>query len=430
MKAHICFFGLLVSFCMANSADLNSDHKVNMQDFVIFSRCWKAQAGHSAYNDLCDLAEPKNQGIDGNDLLAFADNWLWRAIQIDIYSDGGGHYCDTVWLDGEGSWTIQFTDPEEFEGYEGQYYAYAFHEGDFTEVFSFSAEDITFPPWADPTFEAVVEVDLDPIDPNRFNGTIFLAQPFFKAAYLADEEVTVLDWSTGQPVTVFTTDSQGRFSVELAEGFYWFVFYEGSQQHMEEALVYSSYQDFLFPAFEIMLKPNIYLYPETTINLTVTLEFPSGGGVIDSDPDYVDGWQITVEPTGLIDGLYEYLFYESVQPDYGQYEAGWVVARGDLEAFFRTNLAQTGFVQNEIDDFIEYWIPRLIEDPYFAIYPQYSEQLDRMVRLNFSQPPDNLIRLIYAVRGLADNFLQLSPPQIPLFSRDGFTAAEWGVILQ
>ena len=436
MKTVFCFLCWAGSFCLANSSDVNMDHNVNLQDFYFFSNCWQSQAGNPDYNNLCDLSTPKDQVIDVNDLIVFADNWLWNAIRVDIYSNGLGYYANTVWLEGEGKGTFQFVDlfTEDYElpGYEGNYYAYASHRGDFTEIFTFKAEDITppIPPWADPTFEATVEVDLDPINPDQFNGTIFLTQPFFVDSYLANTEVNVLDWDTLQPIALFATDSQGRFSIELEEGDYLFSFYEGSEQHIENAFVSGSYQDYRYPSFTVLLKPNIYLYPQTIIDLTVALNFPSGGNVTASEPKYINRWQVTVEPSGLIDGLYEYLFYESVQPDYGQYEAGWVVAQDGLEDFFRSNLAQTGFIQKEINDFIEYWIPLLNTSPYYAIYPQYSEQLDNMAQLIFSRPPDNLIRLIYSVREIPTNSLKLPPPHIPEFSRNGFTVAEWGVSLK
>ncbi len=132
----------------------------------------------------------------------------------------------------------------------------------------------------------------------------------------------------------------------------------------------------------------------------------------------------------MIDGQYGYLFYESEQPDYGQYETGWIVELTELEAFFRSNLTLTGFNTQEIEDFVDYWIPLLDYSPYYAIYPQYNEQLEEMIQLDFSVQPDNLIRLIYSIRGLESGKLVLPEPEIPAFCRDGFTVSEWGVILK
>ncbi len=185
-----------------------------------------------------------------------------------------------------------------------------------------------------------------------------------------------------------------------------------------------------FDNHAVALKPNIYLYPEETTELDVRIDFPVGGSVTTSWPAYGDGWHVTAEPSGIIDGQYRYLFYESSQPDYGQYESGWVVAREELETFFRDNLALTGFQGQEIEDFVDYWVPRLSEYPYYAIYPQYNEQIEEAVRLKVSVRPDSLIRLVYAVRGMENGTLTLLAPIIPSFTRSGLVVAEWGVILK
>ncbi|MBN1786969.1 MAG: LamG domain-containing protein [Sedimentisphaerales bacterium] len=174
-------------------------------------------------------------------------------------------------------------------------------------------------------------------------------------------------------------------------------------------------------------KPNIYIYPQETIELDVRLVFPSGGYVTNSIPDYNDGWHVTVEPSGLIDGQYTYLFYESTNTDHCQYEYGWLIAREDLEDFFRDNLAATGFVGQEIEDFIDFWIPLWTSYPYYVIYPQYNQEFNEMVILEFSVQPQNLIRLLYSVEGLEEDTLELPEPVIPPFARDGFTVVEWGV---
>jgi hypothetical protein len=58
--------------------------------------------------------------------------------------------------------------------------------------------------------------------------------------------------------------------------------------------------------------------------------------VVQSEPEYSDGWQVTVEPDGTIDGRYGYLFYEAEVPRRYTPAGGWSVAagfepRGDAE---------------------------------------------------------------------------------------------------
>jgi hypothetical protein len=340
--------------------------------------------------------------------------WYEPYIVLKIYSDGWGTLLDTIIMGQEGEITISIE--EENPYYDPPlYYIYAFREGHYTELYNCEKGE-------------TINVDLDPIVPGMANGVIFMTQQWYFDSYLSLTDVTVREGDT--VVAQFQTDDQGRFAIDLGPGNYYFEFTFEFEVYFEEVEIQGQYQDFYFPASMVVWKPNIYLYPEETIELDVEILFPHGGQITTAIPDYSDGWHVSVEPSGVIDGQYEYLFYESSQPDYGQYDTGWVVAREGLEDFFSNNMAQTGFNQKEIDDFVDYWIPILTYYPYYAIYPQYNDELDQMIQLEFSTQPQSLIRLIYSVRGLADNNFSLQEPVIPPFAREDFTVAEWGVILK
>ena len=193
-------------------------------------------------------------------------------------------------------------------------------------------------------------------------------------------------------------------------------------------IVTSFYDDYYVSIFEMCLKPNIYLYPTKKINLDISLSFTDEGKVTTSIPDYGTGWKnLQIDPSGMINDEYSYLFYESIHPDLYQYKQGWVIQQKDLESFFIQNLTETGFEGQEIIDFTDYWIPLLKDYSYYAIYPQYNEQLSKMTRLEFSTEPENLLRLIYSVEGREDDSLVLHKPIIPEFKREGFFVVEWGV---
>jgi len=181
----------------------------------------------------------------------------------------------------------------------------------------------------------------------------------------------------------------------------------------------------------ILYKPNIYLYPEQTCNLTVSLEFPLGGRVITSDPGYGKGWSVSVDTNGLIDGKYGYLFYESIQPDKWQKREGWVIAKENLERFFRSNMAEYGFKGREIEDFTEYWLPRLNSSPYYTIYPQTGRIIENLIKLKISVQPNNVKRLYYLIDGVEQTpRVQPASPVIDNnFRRAGFYVTEWGVML-
>lgn len=186
--------------------------------------------------------------------------------------------------------------------------------------------------------------------------------------------------------------------------------------------------DTSFNGWPVLRKPNIYIYPDKKIELHVALNFPNGGSIINSEPRYCDGWDIHVDENGLINGKYKYLFYECRVPDLFQYQSGWFIPKDSLTHFFKENLEKSGFVKNEIQDFLDYWIPRLISYPYYFIYPQFSIYLNTIVELNFSKPTDNVLRLFYVIKGTDKREAPIQAPIITHFCRKGFVVVEWGVV--
>lgn len=179
----------------------------------------------------------------------------------------------------------------------------------------------------------------------------------------------------------------------------------------------------------VVYKPNIYIYPEVESTLSVLLNFPSGGHVTISDPEYGDGWEVNVEPTGVINGEHSFLFYESVIPNFCQFEEGWLVYQEDLSTFFISELESLLFNDQEIRDFIDYWIPLLQEQDAYAIYPQYSKTLDQMVIINCNPEPRSVNRVWYVIKGVPEGDINLLTPSPVTFDRQGFHIMEWGVIL-
>jgi hypothetical protein len=182
----------------------------------------------------------------------------------------------------------------------------------------------------------------------------------------------------------------------------------------------------------VVYKPNIYIYPSERSQLSVNIRFPQGGKIISSIPFYGNGWIIDVDTTGLINNKYNYLFYESEQPDVWQLNVGWIIKRSELDKFFTDNMLRHGFSDSEIKDFTDYWIPRLIDSEYYEIYPQESDIIESVIKLDISKTPDNILKLFYVIRGSYNN----SNRKIPVpsenfqFKRDRFYVTEWGVILK
>ncbi len=179
----------------------------------------------------------------------------------------------------------------------------------------------------------------------------------------------------------------------------------------------------------LVYKPNIYIYPEENIQLKVTVDFPLGGEIVNSIPSYNEVWKISVDTSGMINDEYTYLFYESRQPDIWQNKEGWTVEAGELKLFFRENMKAYGFEGGEIEDFIEYWIPKLNVYKYYSIYPQTIDLIEDVIRLNFSKEPDFFLRLFYLVEGSDIIQDSITEPEIKTFTRKGYFVTEWGVIL-
>lgn len=273
--------------------------------------------------------------------------------------------------------------------------------------------------------------DFEAYNPDVNCGVIFAVDSLSENYYEPLPNNIILVWEDGTSVGTLTLGSDGRFETTIPAGDYTITWNgEGFSFSEMPFQLKAGYAEYVIPTNGLYVyKPNIYLYPQAPITLDVNIAFPQGGRVTVSEPQFPQQWQgIHVEPNGTINGRYGYLFYECTVPDFAQRSAGWVVARDNLEAFFTRNLSETGFVGREITDFTDWWIPRLNTADWYAIYPQYAAQLDPVISLEFSQQPDNILRLTYCVQPLDTPNLTLAEPQIPAFERTGFVATEWGVI--
>lgn len=188
-----------------------------------------------------------------------------------------------------------------------------------------------------------------------------------------------------------------------------------------------TYIDTLYVNWISVDKPNIYIYPINTIDLSVKLNFPQGGRILTSIPKINNNnWFVNIDSTGKIDQSYDYLFYESIQPDIWQYRTGWCIKEDSLEKFFITNMQTYNFNEKEISDFIEHWIPLLHGFEYYEIYPQTNTIIENVIEINFSIQPDNFGRLYYGIIGRND-FKEIPEATIEMIKRVGFTIVEWGV---
>lgn len=180
-------------------------------------------------------------------------------------------------------------------------------------------------------------------------------------------------------------------------------------------------------------KPVIYLYPQTTTDVTVRVA-PKGGFSV-TIPDYGNGWNVTASPDGTLtnkaDGkTYPYLFWEGRGAGYAEPASYWVVAQSDVHRFLVSTLARLGLNEIESADFMEFWEPRMQQAPYYKIGFHGTEVMNLIAPVQLSTKADTLIRILMDFSEL-DAPIAAHPPVLPATpERDGFTVVEWGGVIR
>ncbi len=173
-------------------------------------------------------------------------------------------------------------------------------------------------------------------------------------------------------------------------------------------------------------KPVIYLYPETTTEVFVKLDFD--GYFTETIPPYRDGWHVTAYPDGQLiaeDGeKYPYLFWEGVPNVELSITEGFCIAGSQTREFLEKILPEIGLSENEYTEFINYWLPQMENNEYNLIQ-FFGEQYVAAARLEITPTPDSVLRVFMAYRS-SDEYVSLAEQTFPSFVREGFTVVEWG----
>lgn len=184
----------------------------------------------------------------------------------------------------------------------------------------------------------------------------------------------------------------------------------------------------VIPAAE-KCKPVIYLYPEEETDISVEV-VPRGGFSL-TIPEYGDGWNVRATPEGVITNHednqeYPYLFWEGFgSPGYRMHDRGFVLRREEIACRLPILLHDLGLRGKEIDDFMEYWQPRLTQKPYYYITFMPQEEFEKEAPLSIEPKPDTVIRVFMDYEGL-DAPIPVIQQQLSAPVRKGFTVIEWG----
>ena len=174
-------------------------------------------------------------------------------------------------------------------------------------------------------------------------------------------------------------------------------------------------------------KPVIYLYPEEETQVNVKLDYD--GTLTSTYPSYENGWTVDAAPDGTLTDpstgrQYYCLYWEGETDTEYDFSTGFCVAGADTAAFLEDALADLGLTEQEANEFIIYWLPRMEGNAWNLISFQTMAYTDSAV-LTIDPVPDTLIRVFMAWQGL-DEPVEVQPQRLTAPERTGFTAVEWG----
>ncbi|MGB4090466.1 MAG: dockerin type I domain-containing protein [Ruminococcus flavefaciens] len=176
-------------------------------------------------------------------------------------------------------------------------------------------------------------------------------------------------------------------------------------------------------------KPVIYLYPEEDTDVHVELELTEAD-LSTTYPKYNNGWDVTAYPDGTLlnkaDGSHHrYLFWDAVNCHTRfDFSKGFCVAGSDTESFPKEKLTYMGLTEEEMNEFIVYWLPRMEHNAYNLISFQGDAYTDT-AKLTITPTPDSMLRIFMTYVPLEDA-VNIEPQELSTFERTGFTVVEWG----
>ena len=221
-------------------------------------------------------------------------------------------------------------------------------------------------------------------------------------------------WETGKLTVVYTPSAS--FPEDALD-----VYYTNKQSE-----VYEAYYNISFEGAKE--KPVIYLYPEEETDVSVQVNFPLGGELTCTYPDYGDGWNVTAMPDGTLydknGDEYYCLYWEGKGAADFDMSKGFCVAGADTAKFLREKLMYIGLTAREANEFIIYWLPKMQDNPY-NIITLHTDDYARSVPLTVSPAPDTQIR-VFMTYYSSDTPVDIPEQELPHYGRNGFTLVEWG----
>ena len=186
-------------------------------------------------------------------------------------------------------------------------------------------------------------------------------------------------------------------------------------------------------------KPVLYLYPTTTMDLLVSLEYEGTLTYTYPTPQArADGsvtWHVTAAPDGDLTNAagrhYPSLFWEGEEPATLVQNEGFVVEADAATGFLEDKLSLLGLSDREAAEFITFWGPRIAERGR-ALVTFATDEYARRAVYRFTDTssgaeivPETFIR-VYVVIGEVPQTPLPEQELAPATARTGFTAVECG----
>ena len=103
--------------------------------------------------------------------------------------------------------------------------------------------------------------------------------------------------------------------------------------------------------------------------------------------------------------------------------AVWIL-QNMYERFLKEKLTYMGLTEEEMNEFIVYWLPLMEHNKYNLITFQ-DDAYTNSAKLNITPTPDSLLRIFMAYVPL-EEAVDIEQQQLDTFERKGFTVVEWG----
>ncbi|MCI5054907.1 MAG: hypothetical protein MRY83_02295 [Flavobacteriales bacterium] len=176
-------------------------------------------------------------------------------------------------------------------------------------------------------------------------------------------------------------------------------------------------------------KPVIYLYTEQATPVNISLDFKGDLGF--TYPKYEGKWSFMAHPNGKLEFEtfeHSYLFWDGQINQLPEFDpsTGFILSKSEVLPFLETSLVRMGFNSNEKEDFITYWGPELSQFDNVFLHFMCNSEYDQLAKLTIDPKPDTQQRIFMFWCPIRSEQLQVTPQNLPKFSRNGFHLLEWG----